>query len=591
MGNIANGTINTFVDGDVVSANGTAPALLRSALNPKMEVITAAVNDNDSRIAILEGQIASIGSSSVQYNVKAAPFNAVGDGIADDTVAIQLAITTAVANEGVVVFPTGTYKITDTLNITGTCVIVTDGASTSVIINQTAAFKQFFNITASNVSISDLRLSISSTPTSSLISATGTSASAYISNIRIERCTFSHSYPNYAGSFIYLYFVNNATITGCTFGGGSTAAGSKGINAICIKNSLITRNTFSTYISTGILLDRIPGATLATYPACDNVVIVQNNFTQIASTCVSMFTVTNVYISGNTMKTTIGAASSSNSYLASIKASASVDPSSVPLPNYYITITENYIDNLSSPPGFIGTIYLSRTYDSIISNNIFVGNGLAVQTASGTSEVVFGNLFLESTCSNVNVAGCTFIKPLYGGIVLGGVALSPPFDTNTAIISNNVFIDVYAPVSTVTTQATAIVQIGTSSISVFGNALRRGSLASSASIDINSYGFYNVGFSETYSGSGAYISMGSNDFTLAQVAPVKTYTGTAIVIYYMEPTGDRVFKGFSSAPSTGTWRRGDKVLVDDPSASGYIGYVCVTAGTPGTWKGYGAIQA
>jgi len=590
MGNIANGTINTFVDGDVVSANGTAPALLRSALNPKMEVIRAAVNDNDSRITIVEGQLASIGTSSV-YNVKAAPFNAVGNGIVDDTAAIQLAITTAVANQGVVVFPTGTYKITDTLNITGTCAIVTDGASTSVIINQTVNYKDIFNITSSNVSISDLRLVNLAIPGNTFISVYGSSVSAYVSNVQIERCTFSYTAPSYSGNFIYLSFVDKVTIAGCTFGGGSYAAGSVGINALSIKNSLITRNTFSTYLSVGIQLSRVVGTSLASYPACDNVVIVQNNFTQIASLCVAMLTVTNIYISGNTFRNTVGANPASNSCYATIKATASLDPSSVPLPNYYITITENYIDNSSSAPGWIGSVYLSRTYDSIISNNIFAGNGLASQsTTATTGEGVIGNLFLESTCSNVNVVGCTFIRPYFGGAVLGGLLFSPPFDTNTAIIANNVFIDVYTPIG-YSFRASGIVQLGTSTISVSGNVLRRGSLASSASIDINSYGFYNFGFSETFSGSGAFINMASNDFTLAQVDPIKTETGTAIVIYYTEPTGDRVFKGFSSAPSTGTWRRGDKVLVDNPSASGYIGYVCTTAGTPGTWKGYGTIQA
>lgn len=47
----------------------------------------------------------------------------------------------------------------------------------------------------------------------------------------------------------------------------------------------------------------------------------------------------------------------------------------------------------------------------------------------------------------------------------------------------------------------------------------------------------------------------------------------------------------TAAPTTGTWARGDKVYNSQPSASGYIGWVCVTAGTPGTWKGFGLIQA
>jgi len=45
----------------------------------------------------------------------------------------------------------------------------------------------------------------------------------------------------------------------------------------------------------------------------------------------------------------------------------------------------------------------------------------------------------------------------------------------------------------------------------------------------------------------------------------------------------------AAAPVAGTWARGDIVFNSTPSAGGYIGWVCVTAGTPGTWKAFGAI--
>lgn len=47
----------------------------------------------------------------------------------------------------------------------------------------------------------------------------------------------------------------------------------------------------------------------------------------------------------------------------------------------------------------------------------------------------------------------------------------------------------------------------------------------------------------------------------------------------------------TEVPTTGTWAVGDEVRVFDPVAGGYIGYVCTTAGTPGTWKAFGAIAA
>jgi hypothetical protein len=47
----------------------------------------------------------------------------------------------------------------------------------------------------------------------------------------------------------------------------------------------------------------------------------------------------------------------------------------------------------------------------------------------------------------------------------------------------------------------------------------------------------------------------------------------------------------ATAPTTGTYDRGAIWLNDLPAAGGFVGWVCVTAGTPGTWKTYGAISA
>lgn len=47
----------------------------------------------------------------------------------------------------------------------------------------------------------------------------------------------------------------------------------------------------------------------------------------------------------------------------------------------------------------------------------------------------------------------------------------------------------------------------------------------------------------------------------------------------------------TAAPTTGAWAQGDIVWNLNASASGKIGWVCVTAGTPGTWKTFGAIDA
>lgn len=47
----------------------------------------------------------------------------------------------------------------------------------------------------------------------------------------------------------------------------------------------------------------------------------------------------------------------------------------------------------------------------------------------------------------------------------------------------------------------------------------------------------------------------------------------------------------TAAPTTGTWAVGDKVWNTAAAASGTVGWVCTTAGTPGTWKTFGTIAA
>lgn len=61
--------------------------------------------------------------------------------------------------------------------------------------------------------------------------------------------------------------------------------------------------------------------------------------------------------------------------------------------------------------------------------------------------------------------------------------------------------------------------------------------------------------------------------------------------YYLGGTGQMRFRGVRpSIPTSGNWLRGDIVYDENPVAGGYIGWVCVASGTPGTWKAFGAIN-
>ena len=49
------------------------------------------------------------------------------------------------------------------------------------------------------------------------------------------------------------------------------------------------------------------------------------------------------------------------------------------------------------------------------------------------------------------------------------------------------------------------------------------------------------------------------------------------------------FETGSDIPIAGSYNKGDIVWNDNPTPSGYVGWICLTAGTPGNWKAFGQI--
>ena len=97
----------------------------------------------------------------------------------------------------------------------------------------------------------------------------------------------------------------------------------------------------------------------------------------------------------------------------------------------------------------------------------------------------------------------------------------------------------------------------------------------------------------------------STDFAWVYGNRMTAITGQRVALtgggWAVQPVGDstaavlnqkkKAYTAFAAAPTTGSWQKGDIAEVVSPEAGGYLGYVCVIAGSPGTWNGYGAVQA
>lgn len=98
-------------------------------------------------------------------------------------------------------------------------------------------------------------------------------------------------------------------------------------------------------------------------------------------------------------------------------------------------------------------------------------------------------------------------------------------------------------------------------------------------------------------GGVAYVNSSSTDYAIGTMggdnavdAGLSGFGGAPI--YQIDWLGNKSFQIAGAVPpASGSWTRGDKCYYGSPSPSGNVGAVCTSTGTPGTWKGFGAIAA
>lgn len=521
--------IGNFLDGQVVTAN-TMPY----ALNPKLETIRTTVNDHATRIDTLTSQVSALGG--LIYNVVA--YGADPTGVNDSTTAIQNCVNAATAQQGIVVFSNGIYKISVAITISGTCYITSDGAGQGVTIYQLTAGQPIFSIQSSYVRITDLKLDVRSSNMAgyAIIDANSVS-SATLLGIFIQRCQFYTTTSTILNA-IKFYRVVGGAITDCLITGESTYT-STGIEIRNSSNILVSRNTMSV-LSQAVNINAIWGTSVTTN---NNIIIEQNTVSSTKTNSYSIKYTTAIFVEKNTMATITGIDGTYNFIDVDTCAQVSVYDN---IFNHFASATTYYHRG----------IYLTATSYVIIARNYFYYGGTVIYPFSSVSYIqILNNYILEP---NSHAMAISTLK--------------------SCLISGNTIIDVWSANAT-SSAAIFITQGGI--VTVVGNTLVRGTRAG-ASVYINFYGIrFPAGPVDTV--------FDGNDFSVASSPVSQAFNNPCV--YYIEPTGKKVYYTPTDvAPTTGTWTAGTKVLVSAPSAGGYTGYVCTVAGTPGTWKGFGDVQ-
>jgi hypothetical protein len=130
----------------VMNKNGSVVYSAPAATERYGNLIDAATVDFSQAVTYPQGSV----GEALQFtiNVKNAPFNAVGDGVADDTAAIQAAVT-SLPSGATLLFPPGAYKVTTPIAFAGKTNVTVSGYGATVYCGA-LRIESYFNIDGAN---------------------------------------------------------------------------------------------------------------------------------------------------------------------------------------------------------------------------------------------------------------------------------------------------------------------------------------------------------------------------------------------------------------------------------------------------------
>lgn len=205
----------------------------------------------------------------------------------------------------------------------------------------------------------------------------------------------------------------------------------------------------------------------------------------------------------------------------------------------------------------------------ICQNEVIQYAGYTGPTDPGTTSANF-----VGTCGRTSYGGRTVqydtLQP--GGSVIAGSII---YGSEPSSSAPTIKTAIYGGTNGTLSGVTGSISSGSNSLSV------------NTSVGLYVGAFISIAGVTTPFGGFKVLSLWNNVVTLNANADA---TVSSAAVSYSAPLYRNVNIYTNAAPTTGAWNVGDIAYNSSPTAGGYIGWVCTVAGTPGTWKTFGAIS-
>lgn len=464
--------------------------------------------------------------AKLRETVSVKDFGAVGDGVADDSAALQAAALHVSTNGGALYLPAGTYFITDHFAITGSNVrVYGDGMGASVI-----------------------------------------KVGAWVDGILIAKD--GANYPSGITGALNNVTIEHLTIDGNRAGypNGPNDTYGNGVNFVAVDNVTVQNVEVKDAAEQGI------ASTYWVLTPGD----VQESL--VIDSCVVLNTQQNrisigVEGQGRSAKVTNNTVAFSNNavvgiYLGYVNGSG--------INNGYSAVSNNVING--SGINSIGVKIEENMYNVTVANNVINGCAISIRASSGTQST-FGYTITGNQCIDWSTHGILVWPMKAGDAALSVISNNRILAASPAVTSYGIYVD---------SKAHCIGNIVYSALTAGIYVEGDNCLITANEIDTPS------GFSVDFSNSaGSYICGNkiSTDVNFSLNSTFFMNIGAAVTRSSFLNVGvNRIFSG-DAAPVSGSYIVGDIFLNSAPQAGSLLGWICITAGTPGTWVTFGGIAS